>query len=144
MTTNPAAVLFKLQAAKSDPALQMRGDRKLLVTEIYSGKEEAIAGTHWSHETSSGKCPVLLMRDTESAVFNQLAKQTRHFHKTGTEIYALLEGVMTVEVEGSDHTLSPGDMLVVSPGAYHEVRREGVFLCRVFTVNCGGTKDKYE
>ena len=142
---NPAAVLFSLESAKSDPALRTRGDRKLLVTEIYSGKEEAISGSHWSHETISGKCPVLLMRDTESALFNQLAKQTRHFHKIGTEIYALLEGMMTIEVEGTNHTLSPGDMLVVLPGAHHEVRRAGVyFVPNLFTVNCGGAKDRCE
>jgi mannose-6-phosphate isomerase-like protein (cupin superfamily) len=141
---NAPAVLFRLEAAKSDPALQTRGDRKIFVTEIYDAKEEAATESHWSYQASSGKCPVLLMRDTESAVFTQVAKQTRHCHKIGTEIYVLLEGRMIIEVEGTDYTLSPGDTIVVLPGAYHQVRRDGEFLCRVFTVNCGGGKDRYE
>jgi mannose-6-phosphate isomerase-like protein (cupin superfamily) len=142
MTT--PAVLFKLEAAKNDPALQTRGDRKILVTEIYTAKEEVATETHWSHQASSGKCPVLQMRDTESAVFTQVAKQTRHFHKIGTEIYLLVEGRMTIEVEGTDYTLTPGDAIVVLPGAYHQIRPDCEFLCRVFTVNCGGGKDRYE
>jgi mannose-6-phosphate isomerase-like protein (cupin superfamily) len=141
---NPPAVIFRLEASKSDPALQARGDRKILVTEIYAAKEEAVTESHWSHQASSGKCPVLLMGDTESAIFTQIAKQTRHCHKIGTEIYILLEGRMTIEVEGTDYTLSPGDTIVVSPGACHQIRHDGEFLCRVFTVNCGGGKDRYD
>lgn len=141
---NPPAVLFSLQTAKSDPALLTRGDRKILVTEIRSSKEEAASGQYWTWQTSSGKCPVLLMKDTESAVFTQLARQTRHCHKLGTEIYVLLEGRMIIEVEGTDYTLLPCDTIVVLPGAYHQIRREGEFLCRVITVNCAGSKDRYE
>ncbi|MCX6924939.1 MAG: cupin domain-containing protein [Verrucomicrobia bacterium] len=141
---NPPAILFSLQAAKSDPALQTRGDRKILVTELYPMKEELASESRWSHASSSGKCPVILMRDTESAVFTQVGKQTRHCHKLATEIYILLEGSMTIEVEGAVYVLSPGDTIVVSPGAYHQIRREGEFLCRVFTVNCQGLKDRYE
>jgi quercetin dioxygenase-like cupin family protein len=141
---NPPAVLFSLEAAKNDLALKTRGDRKTFVTEIYAATEEAATENHWSHQAISGKCPVLLMGDTESGVFTQVAKQTRHCHKTGTEIYILLEGRMTIEVEGTDYTLSPGDTIVVLPGACHQIRRDGEFLCRVFTVNCGGEKDKYE
>jgi mannose-6-phosphate isomerase-like protein (cupin superfamily) len=144
MTTTPPAVLFRLEAAKRDPALQTRGDRKIFVTKIYTETEEAATESHWSHRASSGKCPVLLMGDTESAVFTQIAKQTRHCHMIGTEIYVLLEGRMTIEVEGTDYTLSPGDTIVVLPGAYHQIRREGEYLCRVFTINCGGVEDRKE
>lgn len=141
---NPPAILFSLQAAKSDPALQTRGDRKIMVTELYATKEELATESRWRHETSLGKCPVLVMKDTESAVFTQVAKQTRHHHKIGTEIYLLMEGRMMMEVEGAEYTLLPGDTLIVLPGAWHQIRREGEFLCRVFTVNCGGPKDRFE
>lgn len=73
-----------------------------------------------------------------------MAKQTRHWHKIGTEIYLLLEGAMAIEVEGSEYRLQPGDMIVVNPGAHHKVSRDGEFLCRVITVNCGGPDDRYE
>ena len=138
------ALLVRLNEAKRDRALQTRGDRKLLVTEVYAAKEEEATDIEWRSQTASGKCPVQLMRDTESAVFTRVAKQTRHYHKLGTEIYLVLEGSMMIEVERVDYSLKPGDMIVVNPGAFHQVRREGRFLCRVVTVNCGGAKDRYE
>jgi len=51
---------------------------------------------------------------------------------------------MIIEVEGTEFALSPGDMIIVRPGTYHQIRRGGEFLCRVFTVNCGGPDDRYE
>jgi mannose-6-phosphate isomerase-like protein (cupin superfamily) len=51
---------------------------------------------------------------------------------------------MTIEVEGSEYRLQPGDMMVVNPGAHHKVIRTGAFLCRVITVNCGGPDDRFE
>ena len=51
---------------------------------------------------------------------------------------------MNVEVEGADYSLQPGDMLVVNPRSFHEVKRDGEFLCRVITVNCGGVNDRFE
>jgi mannose-6-phosphate isomerase-like protein (cupin superfamily) len=141
---NPPAILFSLEAVKHDPALQIRGDRKVVVTELYPEKEEVATKRHWRHAMPSGRCPVVVMPDTESAVFTQVAKQTRHCHRVGTEIYVLIEGRMTIEVEGSNYTLAPGDTIMVMPGAYHQIRREGRFLCRVFTVNCGGVADRYE
>lgn len=122
-------------------ALNKRGDTKLLVTEVYSGKEIEATEDIWRPATP---CPVMLMKDTESAVFTQVAKQTRHRHKIGTEIYVLLEGPMRMEVEGTEYAMKQGDMIVVPPGAFHVVRREGKFLCRVITVNSGGSKDRYE
>jgi len=139
-----SALLVTLEETKRDPALQTRGDRKLLVTEVYTAKEEVATEIAWSHTTASGKCPVQLMKDTESAVFSQVAKQTRHRHRIGTEIYFLLQGTMTINIEGTEYRLKEGDMVVVNPGTFHEVKREGEFLCRVLTVNCCGPEDRYE
>jgi quercetin dioxygenase-like cupin family protein len=139
---NPA-LLITLQACKSDPALRERGDRKLLVTELYADREEEATDVAWQPRTASGKCPVRQMPDTEFAVFTQAAKQTRHYHRLGTEIYTVIEGRMTIEVEGIDYSLAPGDVLVVKPRAVHEVKRKGAFLCHVLTVNCGGAKDRF-
>ena len=139
-----AALFVPLSASKRDPALKTRGDRKLLVTEVYQGKEAVAQAEHWTAPRSSEPCPVLHTKDTELALFNQTAKQTRHRHRRGTEIYELLEGRMTIEVEGADYTLEPGDLIVVQPGAAHQIRREGEFLCRVITVNCGGMRDRFE
>jgi len=84
------------------------------------------------------------MPDTEFAVFTQHGKQTRHCHMIGTEIYTVIEGTMNIEVEGTVHLLAVGDLIVVRPGAFHEVKRGTEFLCHVLTVNCGGPKDRYE
>jgi mannose-6-phosphate isomerase-like protein (cupin superfamily) len=140
---NPA-LFVSLSTVRQDPALTTRGDRKILVTELYPGSEGVATAVHWRAPGASGICPVLLTRDTELALFNQTAKQTRHCHQRGTEIYDLLQGTMTIEVEGIDYTLRPGDMIIVNPGAFHQIRRQGEFLCRVITVNCGGISDRFE
>lgn len=141
-----SAFLVRKDAIKADPAIQAggRGARKLLVTELYAARECAPTMVAWSPPMDAGKCPVQEMADTEVAVFNQFAKQDRHKHENGTEMYMVLEGTMTIEVDGIDYLLSSGDMIVVNPNACHEVKPcQSEFLCRVVTVNCGGPKDKY-
>ena len=115
-----------------------------MVTEIRSDTEEEAREVVWSHTSVSGKCPVQVTKGVESATFTQLAKQTRHCHEIGTEIYLLLQGKMTIEVEGIEYHMTEGDMIVVNPGSFHEVRREEDFLCRVVTANAGGPQDKRE
>lgn len=142
-----SALFVALQTLKSDKVFQAgnRGARKLLVTELYPTKEENISEVMWKPLLASGKCPVQAMKDAEIAVFNQNAKQDRHYHKRGTEVYMVLEGKMKIEVEKDEFTLSSGDMIVVNPKARHEVKPEDgqAFMCRVVTLNCGGESDKY-
>lgn len=139
----PAAVVFRLDDARNDIALIDPGDRKQIVTQIYPDIERAIEETEWKPCMPPGKCPVLVMDDTESAVFTEKAKQDRHYHAMGTEMYLVLEGRMTIEVDSVLHDLAAGDMIVVNPKVWHEVKRDSHFLCRVITVNCKGTTDKY-
>lgn len=135
------AIVYRLEETRSDPALGTRGARKLLVTELYAGSEVPADRIEWR---AAMPCPVQVMRDTELAVFNEKARQTRHCHRAGTEIYMVMDGQMCIEVEGQDYQLSAGDVIVVNPGAYHQVKQEGSFLCRVITVNCGGGADRHE
>ena len=84
------------------------------------------------------------MPSTEIAVFTNVAPQDRHYHLRGTEIYTVLEGEMVIDIEGEDHIMSAGDMLVVNPGVVRQVKPEGTrFICRVVTVDSGGISDKY-
>ena len=76
---------------ESGRALLARGEGMLLVTEIYSTREEAISLGRWTNPTSAGKCPVLRMKDKKSAVFTHVAKQMQHYHRQATEIHALLD-----------------------------------------------------
>ena len=140
------ALYISLDAVKSDPALApgARGARKLLVTEIYAQKERLANQPIWESPCGESLCPVQSTKDTEVAIFNQHAVQDRHLHRIGTEIYMVLEGVMVIEVEDRPYRLEAGDMIVINPGACHEVKPEGTqFLCRVVTANCGGAADKF-
>ena len=138
------ALLVTLDAVKQDSALHTRGDRKVLVTALRPDTEQEAATVPWNAPSPPAACPVVTMRDTEFAVFTERAKQTRHCHKIGTEIYTLLEGAMSMEVAGTVYALTPGDTLVVKPGVWHEVRRARTFVCQVVTVNCGGALDRHE
>ncbi len=146
--SKPPALFVALDAAKTDPALAAggRGARKILVTEIYPESETDATVVTWQPPAPDGggdPCHVLMTHDTEVAIFNQHASQDRHRHHAATEIYMVLEGRMTIEVEGHDYALAAGDMVVVNPGATHLVKSEGArFLCRIVTVNCGGARDK--
>jgi len=143
--TQPAMVVG-LAEVELDPALQIgpRGERKLLVTELYSATEKPASRVVWRAPKAGEKCEVQVMPDTEIAVFTERAKQERHHHKQGTEIYMVVEGSMTIQVSRERYVLSGGDMIVVNPDAVHEVLQTGTaFLCRVVTVHCGGRGDRY-
>ena len=141
----PPALLVRSAALARDPALQPggRGARKLLVTELYPDREHESADPVWRPPTDGESCPVLATEDTELAIFNQDTPQDRHCHRRGTEVYWVIEGEMRIEVEGLEYQLGPGDLIVVKPGAVHEVLRGANFLCGVLTANCGGTEDKF-
>lgn len=138
------ALYVSLDAVKRDPALAGgRGARKLLVTSLYRN-EQSVSEPIWEPPRGDGPCAVQKMSDTECAVFNHRAEQHRHHHEFATELYMVLEGSMRIEVERREYTLAAGDMIVVNPGSRHEVRPSGTsFLCRVVTVDCGGSADKH-
>lgn len=145
MSRNPA-LLVTLDAVKKDPALKPggRGDRKILVTALLPETEVEAVKLSWSAGGESSRIPVQVMKDTELALFNHHARQTRHWHNSATEIYVVLEGEMIILVEGKPHQLSAGDMIVVNPGTEHEVLPKGTeFLCGVVSVHCGGKADKH-
>lgn len=140
------AFLLTLAAAKQDLSLLSgrRGARKVMVTELYPEHETETDEVVWQPPLATGKCAVQVRPDMEIAHFTQHATQDRHFHKLGTEFYAVLEGNMTLDVAGQTYWLAAGDMMVVHPGTLHQVKPEGTeFLCRVISVNCGGVADKY-
>jgi mannose-6-phosphate isomerase-like protein (cupin superfamily) len=142
----PAALFVTLKDAKADPALLPggRGARKIVVTEVYHDKEEEAREIVWKPPGALDRSTVQSMKDTEVSIFTDRASQDRHYHKLGTEIYMVLEGMMIIEVEGAEYCLESGDMIVVNPWAAHQVKPDTTkFICRVVTVNCGGASDKY-
>jgi mannose-6-phosphate isomerase-like protein (cupin superfamily) len=140
-----AALLVSKEAVKRDPALQDNtcGARKLMVKNFREAKEYIADNIEWASPKSGEKCAVQVASDSEVAFFTQLASQDRHYHRSSTEIYIVLEGEMTIEVEGIHYVLSSGDMIVVNPSSIHEIKPcESEFLCTVVTLNCGGVPDK--
>lgn len=139
----PPAIVFRMSEARKDCALLGPGDRKQIVTQLYSDIERPADQSEWKAPASSELPQVLIMKDTESAVFTENARQERHYHAVGTEMYLVLEGEMRIDVGDTIYSLTSGDLIVVNPKTGHEVKREGSFLCRVITVNCQGPEDKF-
>lgn len=56
----------------------------------------------------------------------------RHYHRESEEIYFVLEGVGEMEVDGERASVLPGDAVLISPGAWHQIRAADSrlrFLC---------------
>jgi quercetin dioxygenase-like cupin family protein len=49
----------------------------------------------------------------------------RHSHPTAEQVMWIVEGDVTMTVEGETKTLGPGDVVVVNPGIEHELYSEG-------------------
>jgi mannose-6-phosphate isomerase-like protein (cupin superfamily) len=46
----------------------------------------------------------------------------RHYHAETEEIYVVLEGEGNMEVDGERTRVAPGDAILISPGAWHQLR----------------------
>ena len=55
----------------------------------------------------------------------------RHHHKRTEEIYFILDGHGTMEVDGETRLVVPGDAILLPPGAWHIIQAETPlrFLC---------------
>ena len=59
------------------------------------------------------------------------ASTQRHFHRLSEEIYFLLEGNASMEIDGEFREVGPGDAILIPPGAWHRItaRSDVRFLC---------------
>jgi mannose-6-phosphate isomerase-like protein (cupin superfamily) len=48
----------------------------------------------------------------------------RHWHRGSEEFYFLLEGRGTMEVDGEECEVGPGDAILIPPGAWHQIRAD--------------------
>ena len=135
---DPPALLVARRERERDPALALRGYRKVLVTDLYPGEEPA-REVRWSAGTP---CPVLIDRNCELAIFNERARQDRHYHPRGTETYLVLEGRMTIEVAGQEYVLEAGDLITIPPGSVHEVKPLETFTAVAVTTKTEGLAEK--
>jgi mannose-6-phosphate isomerase-like protein (cupin superfamily) len=47
---------------------------------------------------------------------------TRHYHRASEELYYLLDGTGTMEIDGETRDVHPGDAILIPPGAWHQLR----------------------
>ena len=45
----------------------------------------------------------------------------RHHHRVAEEIYFILEGTATMELDGETQEVGPGDGILIPPGAWHQI-----------------------
>lgn len=70
---------------------------------------------------------VFLARDDMLVIEERMPPGTsehRHRHITARQFFQVTQGVLTIEVEGIEYTLAPGDSLEVEPGQRHQVRND--------------------
>ncbi len=55
----------------------------------------------------------------------------RHYHKKTEEFYFLLEGEGTMEIEGEERLVEPGDAILIPAGTWHQITATHAlrFLC---------------
>jgi mannose-6-phosphate isomerase-like protein (cupin superfamily) len=92
--------------------------------------------------TADGSTIRSLLDSTNAPVANQsLAEASlppggateRHYHKASEEIYFILEGNGTMEINGKKKAVGPGDAILIPAGDWHQIVTQGEaalrFLC---------------
>lgn len=74
--------------------------------------------------------PVALQSLAEASI-PKGAETDRHYHKLSEEIYFILEGTATMEIDGEVQEVGPGDGILIPPGTWHQITalNEIRFLC---------------
>jgi mannose-6-phosphate isomerase-like protein (cupin superfamily) len=69
-----------------------------------------------------------LVRSEELSVIEERmpagAREQRHFHTKARQFFYVLEGELTMEVEGRSHALGARQGLEIAPGERHQARNE--------------------
>ncbi len=58
------------------------------------------------------------------------AATTRHYHPVAEEIYYILDGEASMEVDGIVQHVKPGDAIAIPAGAAHQIRNTGTVVLR--------------
>jgi quercetin dioxygenase-like cupin family protein len=80
----------------------------------------------------------LLAGDDLSVIEERMPPATaeqRHRHARARQFFYVLEGVVTLELEGVTHSLRRGEGLHVPPGAAHQVRNDSAADVRFLAVS---------
>lgn len=55
----------------------------------------------------------------------------RHYHRETEEIYFVIKGSGTMEVDGEMRTVRPGDAVLIPAGAWHQLENDGSSELRI-------------
>jgi len=81
--------------------------------------------------TADGSTIRSILDSTNAPVANQsLAEASlpagnateRHYHKESEEIYYIVSGTGTMELDGETTEVGPGDAILIPPGAWHQIK----------------------
>ena len=56
---------------------------------------------------------------------------TRHYHRATEEIYFVLKGSGTLEIDGDTRKVRPGDAILIPAGAWHTLENDGTSELRI-------------
>jgi mannose-6-phosphate isomerase-like protein (cupin superfamily) len=55
----------------------------------------------------------------------------RHYHRATEEIYFVIKGSGTMEVDGDTRTIRPGDAVLIPAGSWHQLENDGSSELRI-------------
>ena len=86
---------------------------------------------------------IITSKDTEKLGIHRtfITDSQKHYHKKTTEVYYILEGFGTIELDDQVVDLSPGLVIYIPPGVHHKV--SGDIKTLITTVPAFNDKDEY-
>jgi len=63
------------------------------------------------------------------------AEEQRHFHTKARQFFFVLDGELTMEIEGRLHALGPRQGLEIAPGTKHQARNESAREVRFLVIS---------
>jgi len=61
--------------------------------------------------------------------------EVRHYHRSATQFFYVLEGSLTIEVDGTEHELGPRQGLLIAAGQAHQVFNRGAVAAEFVVVS---------
>ncbi len=55
----------------------------------------------------------------------------RHYHRASEEIYVVVKGSGTLEVDGEARRVRPGEAILIPPGSWHTLENDGTSELRI-------------
>ncbi len=73
----------------------------------------------------------------------EITDSVRHYHRTTAEVYYILDGTGTMELDGETFAVSPGAVITIAPGTRHRLTSPGGIRTIVFGVPAFDPDDEF-